>query len=176
VIGQPGQHAYADRANDLSQDRLKSLLSYDPDTGIFRWAVKRANKEIGDETGCPAKSGYLQIGLDYKLYYAHRLAWLYVYGEWPKSQHLDHVNGDRSDNRVSNLREASASLNGANSKLRINNTSGVKGVSKRKNKFVAQVTVSRKLIYIGEFDTSGEAAAAYANVARKYFGEFARTA
>jgi len=164
---------FKDRGNDLSQDRLKSLLVYDAESGVFRWRVDRSNKKCGQIAGYVNPTmGYVQIGVDYKLHSGHRLAWLYVNGRWPASQHLDHVNGDRADNRIDNLREASASQNIANSKLSKANKTGFKGVSLNRNRFVAQIMVGRKTIRLGSFSVLEDAYQTYSDASRRYFGEF----
>jgi len=143
----------------ITQDRLKALVSYDPKTGIFRWNMARRRCRPGDVTGCRMKQGYIAIRLDDVLYTAHRLAWLYVTGEWPKEQ-LDHINGDRSDNRIANLREATNAQNAQNRKRRDNKT-GFTGVNKENNRWKAEIKVNYKKIRLGLFDTPEEAHAAY---------------
>jgi hypothetical protein len=88
----------------LTQSRLKELLIYDPDTGIFRRRIACGIAVAGSTPGNINAMGYLDISIGCKRYYAHRLAWLYVYGEWP-SLEIDHINCDRLDNRISNLRD-----------------------------------------------------------------------
>ncbi len=112
----------------VTADRLKELLSYDPETGIFVWAKLSGRRaRIGDRAGSFNLSlGYRVIGIDGERHYEHRLAWLYMTGEWP-SEDLDHENCDKSDNRFSNLREATDSQNLANVANWAHNTSGLKG-------------------------------------------------
>jgi len=112
----------------LSQKRLKELLSYDPDTGVFVRRVRVANRHEGDAAGCVQKNGYHGISIDNRLYYSHRLAWLYVHGETPKKS-IDHIDGNKTNNRLANLRLATYSENSMNSKMRADNSSGFKGVS-----------------------------------------------
>lgn len=101
----------------LSQERLKELLDYSPETGEFRWKVDiKYNIPADSLAGCVLKDrGYVQIRIDGSLYYAHRLAWLYVTGSWP-SKCVDHINQNRADNSFSNLRDVSSSVNNANRK------------------------------------------------------------
>lgn len=113
----------------LTQKLLKEYLHYNPDTGIFTWRVDRRGKaKAGKFAGC-LDNGYLRIRLFGKLYKAHRLAWLYMTGEWPKDQ-IDHEDGDGLNNRWKNLRGATNGVNSKNQKKRINNSSGATGVYK----------------------------------------------
>ena len=144
----------------ITQERLKELVSYNPDTGVFTW-----NKNIkgGAQAGCKAgsvfKSGYVYLGLDGKSYTAHRLVWLYVSGTIPML--IDHINRDKADNRLCNLRVSSHSENGHNSNIRCNNTSGYTGVSKAGEKWNAYITVNRKRFNLGYFATPEAANDAY---------------
>lgn len=145
--------------NDLTQERLKSLLSYDPDTGIFRWINSPTNcVKAGQVAGTPNLNGYVRIIIDKKKYYAHRLAWLYVEGKWPKDQ-IDHINGNRSDNRIANLREVNQKQNSENVLSRTNNTSGERGVVwlKEKKKWRVQIRHNYKSLYFGNYKNFDEA-------------------
>ena len=100
----------------LTQERLKELLHYDPETGVFRWKVDRPKGvKIGNKAGTLDQDGYRKISLDGKRFYAHRLVWLYVHGEFPFDQ-IDHKNRVPDDNRLVNLRQATSGENRANSK------------------------------------------------------------
>ena len=88
--------------------RLRELLSYDPDTGLFRWSKNKGSKDAGELAGCVSPKGYILIGIDGCLYLAHRLAWLYVHGEFPEKD-IDHRDQDKSNNRICNLRLATSS-------------------------------------------------------------------
>lgn len=159
----------------ISQKRLKELLSYSPETGVFSWRVKRSNAAppIGGAAG-GLSNGYNRIEIDQKQYSAHRLVWLYVYGRWPAKQ-IDHINGIRNDNRMVNLREASKSQNTQNQKLRLDNKSGLKGVSFHSNgAWTSRITFNGKRVNIGYFDTKEQAHEAYIAAAKKHFGEFAK--
>lgn len=158
----------------ITQDRLKEILDYDPETGVFRWRVSPRPGRIiaGQVSGCIKNTGYRCIQIDNMSYSEHRLAWLYIYGEWPPNQ-MDHVNTIRNDNRIANLRLASASENCRN---RTNiNKSGYKGVSWRYNKWRAGIKIKGKSYHLGCFPTLEMAHAAYCEAAKKFFGEFART-
>lgn len=156
---------------EISQDRLKRLLSYDQESGVFAWNESRANIKAGAVAGCVGIEGYIQISIDKRMYLAHRLAWLYVNGEWP-DQMLDHINGNRSDNRIANLRLSNNSLNQQNTKLSVRNTSGYRGVHPLKHKKVprwaARITVNGEKISLGEFDSPEEAFSVYVEAAKKY--------
>lgn len=159
--------------SSISQGDLKSLLRYDPQTGVFTWLRgKRAGMVAGNVV-----KGHRQIMIGGKNYAAHRLAWLYVTGKFP-NRGIDHINLNGDDNRFHNLREASQSQNGANQRLRKNSTSGLKGVTWRaeKRKWVAQITVDWRNNYLGIFDCPAAAHFRYLIEADKRFGEFARAA
>lgn len=156
----------------IDADTLRSLLDYDPNTGVFTWRVTRNGKAYkGDIAGAVNNLGYILIYIEGKSYRAHRLAWLYVYGKWPE-QYLDHINCVRNDNRISNLRSATLGQNQANRRK----TKGVlpKGVKKSKKKFVAQICVDGKRRYIGIYPTAELAHAAYCEAAQKAFGAYHR--
>lgn len=154
--------------------RLREVLSYDPETGEFFWLVGIKGVCAGDRAGGLSRSrGYWRIQLDGQRHTAHRLAWLYMTGEWPRDQ-IDHINGIRTDNRFANLREATNAQNGANSSKRENTTSKYKGVDRRGKRWRAQIRSGGKKYCLGMFDTPEEAYAAYCAAARKFHGEFAR--
>jgi hypothetical protein len=161
----------------LTQERLKQLLSYNPDTGEFtrRTTTRRGRWVAGQTAGCVNKCGYSVIWIDGVLYTAHRLAWLYTNGAWPKGE-IDHVNGRRADNRIVNLRDVTRQQNNANQGKIKNNSSGIKGVSwdKTKNKWSAKIGVDGKTVNLGRFASVADAAAAYQRAAEEVYGEFAR--
>ena len=147
----------------------KDKLIYNPENGLFTWKVSCGRKRTGDRAGCPSGNGYIAIKIDGKRYLAHRLAWLYMTGEWPKDQ-IDHRNRSRGDNRWNNLREATASQNQANSKRR----GLLKGVTRYRNKWMAQIKINQKTHFLGNFDSIDKAHAAYVVAAAVAFGEYAR--
>lgn len=161
----------------ITAARLKALFSYDKETGFFTRKIGVRGESIGEVAGTLGGDGYWQISIGprgaRKIYKAHRLAWLYVYSEWPEKQ-IDHINGNRSDNRWVNLREATQSQNNANAARRSDNTSGFKGVMRGRKKWRAQITVRGKNLEIGTFESPEAAHAAYVDKARSVFGEFAR--
>jgi hypothetical protein len=145
----------------IDSTRLKELLHYDPSSGVFTWIVPKRGTKISKIAGCIFDGGYRKIKIDGKDYKAHRLAWLYVYGNWPIGQ-IDHKNLVKDDNRICNLRDVTASQNQQNQLLAMaNNKLGVKGVSKKRNKFRAAIGVGKKKIHIGTFDTIEDAKKAY---------------
>lgn len=157
----------------LTQDLLRSLVHYDPETGVFTSLVKKPFVEVGQVLGSKNGRGYLQFNVAGRSYTAHRLAWLYVHGEWPEDQ-VDHKNRVKSDNRISNLRSAGNHENGSNCSISKNNTSGIKGVMwyKRHQKWTASIRVNRKLLHLGYFTDIADAAKARLAAELKYFGEF----
>ena len=153
----------------LTRARLRELLHYDRDTGEFRWW-----RRVGDEVQLGEKAGYLEIRIDGRAYQAHQLAWRYKTGRWCRPL-IDHRDGDGTNNRWTNLRQATPSQNTANSRRPRHNTSGYKGVSLRTSgRWRAVVCNKGRLISLGTFATPEAAHAAYAATARKLFGEFAR--
>lgn len=160
----------------LTQERLREVLRYDPDTGLFVWLVSTSNRvAVGQIAGSRESYGYWVIGVDGTVYRAQRLAWLYMTGEWPPAL-VDHRNLDRKDNRWRNLRLATHSQNHANAGLIASNSSGHKGVSKNKRlgKWHACIMVDKRRFHLGFFSDIAAAAAAYERAAVKHFGEFAR--
>jgi hypothetical protein len=160
----------------LTQEYLKEILEYNPESGIFTWKVSTTNLiKIGEIAGKPRADGYCRIRIFNKLQYNHRLAWLYTYGELPIG-YIDHIDGNPSNNRISNLRNATNYENQYNQAKRKNNTSGFKGVSwdKSMKKWSAYITKNCKKVHLGYFTTPEEASQAYEEVAREYHGEFYR--
>lgn len=173
-----------------SPEELRKLLRYEPETGKLFWlprpedmfathlAFVMWNKRFAlkeafiTDDGAGYKAGEIYT-VRYK---AHRVIWAIKTGEWPKAQ-IDHINGDRGCNRWGNLRLATPSENSMNSKIKVNNTSGVKGVwwNKRSRKWTACITVGGKRIFLGYYDDISKASIVYAEAAKKHHGEFART-
>jgi hypothetical protein len=160
----------------ITAERLRELLAYDPETGVFTWLVARSNHiKVGDIAGwLNGEEGYTRIKVDGHPYMAHRLAWLHVTGSWPVTQ-IDHVNCTRDDNRWTNLREATQSQNAANVRIRgKTKASGFKGVHRHGRRWKAVITKDGRNTSLGYFDAPEEAHAAYVKAAREYHGEFAR--
>lgn len=160
----------------LTQDLLRELLHYTPDTGVFVWKAKPINTRInvGDEAGgIDARMGYIRIRVNGARYLAHRLAWLYTHGEFPADQ-IDHINGNRQDNRLANLRRATRTENNRNRALRRDNSSGFAGVSfdNQSKKWRAQCSLQGRRMRIGEYSTPEEASAAYEQFIATHWGDF----
>lgn len=159
----------------ITQDELKKIFDYNQDTGILTWKIDRNWKiKAGSVAGTIKKDKYININLKGKMYRAHRLIWLYVYGYMPKI-YIDHINGNPSDNRICNLREATNSQNMQNSRIRKDNTSGVKGIgwSNRFNKWIARIRVNNKRVTIGIFDDLNIAKEAIIKARNEIHGNFA---
>lgn len=158
--------------SEVTADVVRSILNYDPLTGEFTWKVDRPRRKAGDKAGCPHSRGYWQIMIGRRPYLCHRLAWLYVQGEWPSSE-IDHCDGDKTNNAISNIRLCTRSQNLANRPTSI----GLKGASfsNEKRKWRAQITVEGECRHIGYFENEEAAHRAYCVAAEKSFGAFART-
>ena len=174
TFGPLDKYVAANDNYDLTELRadLMDIFSYDPETGVFRRKVApRLGKVIDDKSA----NGYIRIRHKDKAYGAHRVAWLFMTGNWPE-QDVDHVNLDRADNRWTNLRAASRSENLGNIGARSDNKSGLKGAyySKRLRKWQSFIQIQGKHDYLGLFATAEEAHAAYVKAASERFGEFAR--
>ncbi|MBT9493914.1 MAG: HNH endonuclease [Paucibacter sp.] len=147
----------------ITQERLKELLHYEPETGVFTWRVYRcAQARAGDRAGTVSKkSGYRFINVDHGMYLAHRLAFFYMSGNWP-SKDVDHLKGNRDDNRWLRIRELSRQQNMQNlQKAHRDNRTGLLGVIPYKSRFTAQIRAGGKNRHLGVFDTAEEAHAAY---------------
>ena len=161
----------------LTQAELRRVLCYNPLSGNFMWRISpRPNIKKGSIAGSisgPKRSLYIHIFIHGYAYKAHRLAFLYIRGCWPRDQ-VDHKDKDGLNNRWLNLREATQSQNKANSGPHKNNKLGIKGVHRRTNgKYRVKISVRGKRYYLGQYETLEAAARAYRNAARKHFKEFA---
>lgn len=162
--------------NELTQDRLREVLNYNPETGAFTWTLPRRGVQVGRECGRLSKQhGYRDIGIDMAQYRAQRLAFLYMLGRWPVGD-VDHINGDKTDNRWVNLREATRSQNSSNVKIgKRRNTSGLIGVTwdKARNLWRAQIRQNGRKVNLGRYKEREDAALAHDRAAVAAFGEFA---
>lgn len=149
----------------IPQQRVRDALGYDKRTGLFHWRITSFKTRRGQRAGTLDPQGYIRITLDGHCYMAHRLAWFWVNGVWPPAQ-IDHQNGERADNSWKNLRLASHGENAQNRKTGANNTSGFIGVSRRRDKWEANIRLGGKRVYIGLFGSKEDAAEAYKNAKR----------
>ncbi len=146
----------------LTVERLHSLLIYDPATGEFTHRTARGGMQAGSKAGSLHKRGYWAIGVGGRIYPAHRLAWLYVTGEWPEPL-CDHINRNKTDNTFLNLRATSFAVNSQNRGIDRRNKSGHTGVTRHKTckKWQANIKAAGKAYALGMFDDVDDAAAAY---------------
>ena len=173
-----GDHILA--PNDLTQQELRRILSYDKETGVFTWKHRPEcptywnTRYAGKPAGVTRSGGYKTISIMQKKYRSNRLAWFYETGEWPKFL-VDHKNTNASDDSFSNLRQATQRQNQYNRGKNKNNTSGYKGVHfhKKIKMYIATIRENGKKLHIGSFATAKEASAAYILAAKKIAGEFA---
>lgn len=157
------QRWFQNRTRDISAERVREVLDYRPETGAFTWKslVGKHSRLNGTQAGGLDPKGYLRISVGGLQHMAHRLAWLVTTGAWPVGR-LDHINGNKQDNRIANLREVSASINSQNRvKPGRRSVSGALGVVRSKGKWEARITVDGKWTYLGRFDSTDEASAAY---------------
>ena len=160
---------------DLTADELRSQFSYDPGTGEFSRLVRKNNKwPVGSAAGGVSKKyGYVVININGSIYKAHRLAWLYMTGEWPVAE-VDHIDGNRANNRWCNLRSATCHQNSRNRKPVTGSYSGLKGVSLQDGRWRSTIYLDGKNRHLGYFDNAIDAHQAYVEAAKKHYGEFAR--
>lgn len=159
----------------LTQEYLKSILDYNPETGGFVWKVSPAQcVKAGQVAGSIRRRGYVSIQISGKTYLAHRLVWLYVHGDFPEDQ-IDHINRIKDDNRLVNLRACTRSENLANQGKNANNSSGHKGVCwhRAEKKWRATIGFEGRLVQLGQFSNKEDAARAYNEKASELFGDFA---
>jgi|APGre2960657404_1045060.scaffolds.fasta_scaffold95953_2 hypothetical protein len=157
------------KQDSLTAEELHRHLDYNPSTGKFRRAIGQKRSPVGVEISVKqSTNGYFYICILGKKRLAHRLAWLHFYGEYPPT-FIDHINGDKTDNRIENLRPASYSENSQNQRSpRSDNKLGVLGVCRSANKFKAQIRIDGRTTYIGLFESVEEARLAYVNAKRKH--------
>lgn len=155
----------------VQQDRLRELVDYDPNTGVFRWRARRPACRAGDECGRTARTGYREICVDGRLWHAHRLAFIYVAGQCPDE--VDHVNRVKDDNRWCNLRPCTSQQNAGNSPARRHGVSKGVHFDSSRGKWHAQINNHGTKTNLGRFSTEEEAASAYRDTAARVFGVFA---
>lgn len=145
---------------------MEDLVRYEPNTGKLYSLVKRGKLHPGQELGSVTVNGYIQLAIQGKKYYAHRLAWFLMTKEWPEE--VDHINRNRVDNRWENLRKATRTQNAANIKDRANST-GYRGVNynKRDRLYYAKIKQNNKSVYLGCFKTPQEGEKAYLNAKKE---------
>ena len=165
----------------LTQEYLKSILHYDPETGVFTWLHRhdvdgRTNgRYAGNIAGSPS-IGYISIGINGRRYQAHRLAFLYMVGRWPNPE-CDHQDTNRENNRWANLRESTSSQNKANTSKRSHSRQLLKGTRERtSSSWQAYISINKKRAHLGTFDCPAAAHFAYLIAADQNFGKFARAA
>lgn len=166
------------RTQKFTADELRQLLHYDPQTGVFTRISSKRGDRVGEIAGTLRPDGYLTISVHNVQHRAQRLAWLYMTGMWPRHQ-IDHKDGNRSSNKWSNLRDATARQNRANMKGHGKLPKGVSFIPGRYGRalsrpYQAQICVNYCRRYLGTFETAEEAHAAYRIAAVELNGEFAR--
>jgi len=157
-------------------DRARAILRFEPETGrVIRTATTGTRAKAGAVIGTKSNHGYLIAMVDYRIYQVHRLAWFLLHGEWPNGE-VDHINGDKADNRLANLRVGSSSENKGNMPLSSRNKTGFKGVrwDHGAKKFRASIGVNSRHVHLGYRETAEEAHQLYRAAALRHFGEFAR--
>lgn len=144
----------------LTQEKVREMFDYDPETGILTWRISRYPSKAGDVVESLDERGYNRVHINRKGYRAHRIIWLWYYGFFPENG-IDHINRNCGDNRINNLREVSYQCNARNSKLPDNNRSGIRGVciDRRRNKFLSSMMVNKKTCYFGMYNDLTEAVA-----------------
>jgi len=169
---------YVNMKEILTHEKLKELIEYNPETGIMNWIVNRPGIRSDGIVGYVTSQGYVGVELLGRKYYIHRLIWFYVTGSWP-THVMDHRNGNRADNRWSNLREATLSENSRNRSMLRKNKTGYKGVRRRgKNVWIARIGGLHGIGQetIGRFDSPEAAAKAYEEESQRRYGNFSITA
>lgn len=158
----------------ITQKRLKEVIKYNPETGIFTWNINHKRVKKGSVAGHKYSTGYIRIAIDGIQYRAHRLAWLYITGSMPEDQ-IDHINRIRDDNRFINLRDVSNIENQMNKGMSFNRKCGVRGVYKvtgSKSRWAARIMLKNKTINIGCFGSPEEAHEAYCKKVSELHGEY----
>jgi hypothetical protein len=165
----------ARRKAHLTYERLIEMLAYDQETGVFTWRRSPKNRasviKPGQIAGKTTEKGYRKILIDGRNYFSHRLAWFYVHKKWPPDQ-IDHRSKAKGNNAIDNIRLATQQQNQWNTGPRRTSKTGVKGVCFLRGRIVAQIRRNGRCVYLGTFDSIGEAGDAYAKAASEIHGEF----
>lgn len=159
---------------EVTPERMRQYLEYDSRSGLFYWKKSKGRAKKGKQAGNLNHYGYVMIMIDGIRRGAHQLAWLWCTGSWPVDE-IDHINGDKQDNRISNLREADRFGNTRNARIKSISRVGLKGVLRHKGRgkpYMARIKVNKKNIYLGLFDTPELAHQAYCEASKKHYGEF----
>jgi len=165
-------HKGDDLSDKLLPCELHKSLEYNPETGVLVWkqrSGKGGTRWAGKEAGAADTKGRLRVEINSKSYSASHICFAMYYDRWPLNQ-IDHINRNKLDNRIQNLREAT---NAENSRNRKRLTTGYKGVTLHKGRYIARIGINYEIINLGSFDTPIEASEAYQAAAIKYHGEFA---
>lgn len=158
----------------ISIEMLNDYFSYNRDSGVLTWKKRTSNRvKVGDIAGSETKTGYLHVGfmgVDIKV---HRIVWAIENGKWPE-MYIDHIDGNRLNNKINNLREATSNQNAWNMRRPSHNTSGIKGVGfcKQTGKYTAWIWINNKKMWLGRHNTKDDAYNAYASEAKKLFGDY----
>jgi hypothetical protein len=159
----------------LPYELANTLWDYDSNSGVLTWKINKGVAKLGYIAGSTNTRGYINISYGGHLYYAHRLAWLLYYKRWPDSNLIiDHIDGNKTNNKIENLRECTRSQNKQNSTLYKNNALGIKGVRfiAERNLYIARIYVKGQAVYLGSFKTAEDARDAYNTKAEELFGAF----
>ncbi len=153
---------------ELTQARLKEVLSYDQESGLFSWKIRTSSKiKIGSIAGNKTSHGYIRITIDGNEYRAHRLVWLYVFGKFPDGD-IDHINGNKTHNSIANLRDVTHVDNQQNQRAaHSRNKTGFLGVSKRGNRYRTSIMANGVVVDLGTYATPEDAHAAYTTAKRE---------
>ena len=162
---------------EIPVEQISEMMSYDPGSGNLIWKVKRGSSKVGKIAGFEKSKGYIAVRVLEVIYHAHRVAWALYHNESPPTdREIDHIDGDKSNNRIANLRLATSKQNKHNVGMIASNTSGVKGVTYRKNrnKWQAQISVDERCVYLGSYESFDDAVRARKAAEKVYGGEFIR--
>lgn len=163
-----------------TQDRLREVLDYNRDTGLFTWkkSTRRIGNLVGSIAGTVRGAGYIYIGVDaFGQFAAHRLAWVWCFGDIPCGIEVDHIDGNPANNAIANLRLATSTEQKRNKGVQRNNRSGLKGAfyhaCRKGKKWRSQIKVGLNLVFLGYHETAEQAHQSYLAAANRYFGEHA---